>query len=84
MARFEANLAEISDSRSLNRERERLVRAFEQKKNELKTCENNLGFFTTKSRSGNAMLQELERRMAAVKEDIETLRNKIALIDQKI
>lgn len=84
MARFEANLAELSDSRSLNRERERLVRAFEQKKNELKTCENNLGFFTTKSRSGNAMLQELERRITAVKDDIETLRNKIALIDEKI
>ncbi len=84
MARFEANLAELSDSRSLNRERERLVRAFEQKKNELKTCENNLGFFTTKSRSGNAMLQELERRITAVKDDIETLRAKIARIDEKI
>ncbi len=84
MARFEASLAELSDTRSLSRERERLVRACEQKTAELKTCENNLGFFTTKSRSGNAMLQELERRMAAVKEDIETLRAKIARIDEKI
>lgn len=84
MARFEANLAEMTDGRSLNRERERLVRAYEQKKNELKTCENNLGFFTTKSRSGNAMLQELERRIAGIKEEIEGLRKKITMIDDKI
>lgn len=84
MARFEANLAEMTDGKSLNRERERLVRAFEQKKNELKTCENNLGFFTTKSRSGNAMLQELERRISGIKDEIEGLRKKITMIDEKI
>ncbi len=85
MARFETTLADLgNDQNRISRERERLVRAYEAKKQELMTCENNLGFFTTKSNRGNAMLQELDRRIAAVKEDIETLRNKIAMLDEKM
>lgn len=85
MARFENTLADLgNDQNRISRERERLVRAYEAKKQELMTCENNLGFFTTKSNRGNAMLQELDRRIAAVKEDIETLRNKIAMLDEKM
>lgn len=82
MARFETTLAEISnDSNKLSRERERIVRAYEAKRQELKTCENNLGFFTTKSGRGNAMLAEMERRIAGIKEEIETLAAKIAMLD---
>lgn len=85
MARFESTLADLgNDSNKIGRERERLMRAYEAKRQELKTCENNLGFFTTKSSRGNAMMQELDRRIAAVKEDLETLRSKIALLDEKI
>ena len=85
MARFENTLADIgSDQSRMSRERERLVRACEAKRQELKTCENNLGFFTTKSSRGNSMLQELDRRIAAVKEEIETLQSKIAILDEKL
>lgn len=85
MARFENTMAEISnDSNRMGRERERLMRAYEAKRNELKTCENNLGFFTTKSRQGNAMIAELERRIAAIKQDIETLRAKVDMLDEKL
>jgi len=85
MARFENTLNDIgADQNRMNRERERLVRAYESKRQELMTCENNLGFFTTKSNRGNAMLQELDRRIAAIKEDLETLRNKIAILDEKM
>lgn len=85
MARFETALADLGNDQSrISRERERLVRAYEAKRQELMTCENNLGFFTTKSNRGNAMLQELDRRIAAIKEDIETLRNKIAILDDKM
>lgn len=84
MSRFETSLAEMTDSGKLSRERERLMRAFEARRSELMTCENNLGFFTSKSRQGNAMLQELERRIKDIKADIETLRSKIAMIDEKL
>lgn len=85
MARFENTLADIStDQNRMSRERERIVRAYEAKRQELKTCENNLGFFTSKSSRGSSMLQELDRRIAGIKEEIETLRNKIALLDEKM
>lgn len=84
MARFESALSEMGDNPQLGRERERLVRAYDARCQELKTCENNMGFFTTKTSKGNAMLQELQRRIATLREDIETLRKKIALIDEKL
>ncbi|MCM1450496.1 MAG: DUF349 domain-containing protein [Clostridiales bacterium] len=83
MARFETELANMgNDSNRISRERERLARIYEAKCQELKTCENNLGFFTAKNARGNAMLQELDRRISTVKEDIQTLRDKIALLDK--
>ena len=82
MARFENTLADIgNDTAKLSRERERIVRAYEAKRQELKTCENNLGFFTTKSGRGNAMIAEMERRIAGIKEEISTLAAKIQLLD---
>lgn len=85
MANFADNINEISgDENKLYRERERLVRAFEQKRNELKTYENNLGFFSVKSKSGNTLLRDMERKMQRIKEDIATLEEKIKLIDSKL
>ena len=85
MARFENTMAEIgNDANKIGRERERLMRAYEAKCAELKTCENNLGFFTTKSRQGNAMIADMERRIEGIKKDIETLLAKVALLDEKL
>ena len=85
MSNFADNINEISgDENKLYRERERLVRAFEQKRNELKTYENNLGFFSVKSKSGNNLLRDTERKMQRIKEDIATLEEKIKLIDSKL
>lgn len=82
MARFENTLADIAnDTAKLSRERERILRAYEAKRQELKTCENNLGFFTTKSGRGNAMIAEMERRIAGIKEEIRTLAAKIEMLD---
>ncbi len=85
MANFADNINEISgDENKLYRERERLVRAFEQKRSELKTYENNMGFFSVKSKSGNSLLRDMERKMQRIKEDIATLEEKIKLIDSKL
>lgn len=73
-----------SDKNRLYREREKLVRQFEQKRNEVKTYENNLGFFNITSKSGGSVLKEMERRMAKAKEELATLEKKIELIDDKI
>lgn len=65
------------------RERDRLVRLYEQKCSELKTYENNLGFFTARSNAGNSIVKEMERKIEKLKEDISELENKIKLIDEK-
>ncbi len=84
IANFENALNNMSDSDKMYRERERLVRTYEQSVNELKTFENNLGFFNAQSKSGSSMLKEMERRIAKIKEDIAVLEKKIKLIDEKL
>ena len=61
-----------------------MVRIYEAKKNELKTYENNLGFFNVSSKAGASVLKEMERRIAKAKEDLISLEKKIDLIDEKL
>ena len=83
--RFEANVARIEgDDNKLFRERERLVRALDGRRNDLRTYENNLGFLSSKSKSGNSLLQDLQRRIDTLKADIAELEEKIGLLDAKI
>ena len=85
MNSFTNNVEEIaSDKNKLFRERERLVRVYEQKKNEIKTYENNLGFLNVTSKSGNSVLKEMEKRIGRLKEELITLEKKIEIIDEKI
>ncbi|MCM1005067.1 MAG: DUF349 domain-containing protein [Prevotella sp.] len=83
MNRFEEQISSLNgDDRKLSRERDRLSRALEQKRNELKTFENNLGFFNIKSKEGSSMLREMQHRTQRIKDDIKELENKIKLLDQ--
>lgn len=85
MASFENQINELKgDDNKMYRERERLVRAYEQKKNELKTYENNMGFFNFDSKSGNSMLKELERKTQRIKDDMAMIEQKINLLDSKM
>ncbi len=85
MANFANDINEMAaDTNKLYRERERLARACEQKRSELKTYENNLGFFNITSKGGNSLLKDTERRMQRIKEDIAALESKIKLIDSKL
>ena len=62
-------------------ERDRLVRTYEQRTSELKTFENNMGFLTANTKSGNSLVQEMERRIARLKEELAELEQKIRDID---
>ena len=62
-------------------ERDRLVRNYEQRMSELKTFENNMGFLTANTKSGNSLVQEMERRIARLKEEIAELEQKIKDLD---
>ncbi len=84
MANFANSINQMSDTGKVYHERERLVRAYEMKSQELKTYENNLGFFNAQSKSGNSLVKEMKRKIANIKEEIAMLEQKIKLIDEKI
>lgn len=85
MSKYENQIDNIaSDGNQLNREREKMLRVLDNKRNELRTYENNLGFFNIKSQSGNSMLKEMERKMSKIKSDIEEIKGKIAFLDEKM
>lgn len=85
LANFENSINEIgNDENKLYRERERLLRNYEQKRNELNTYQNNLGFFNSKSKSGDSMLRDLERKIQRIKDDLSMLEKKIEVIDSKL
>lgn len=70
-----------SDSDRGLSERDRLVRNYEQRLSELKTFENNMGFLTANTKSGNSLVQEMERRIASLKEEIADLEQRIKELD---
>lgn len=85
LSTFENNVEQLgNDSDKLLKERDRLMRTFEQKRGELKTYENNMSFFTVKSKAGNSMLKEMERKISRIQEDLSVLEKKIELIDSKL
>lgn len=73
-----------ADSAKLMRERERLSRAYETKKTEIQTAENNLGFFKFRSSDGNSMLRDMERRIDRLREDLEMIARKISAVNEKL
>lgn len=56
---------------------QRLQRAYEQLKAEIKTYENNLGFLSTSSKKGNALVDMLEKKVQALKAELKTLEEKM-------
>lgn len=65
--------------------RDRLVRQLDILKNEIKTYENNLGFLnvSSKSKNGNALVEELNRKVDKLKADLEEVKAKIAALDEQ-
>lgn len=59
------------------------MRTYEQRMSELKTFENNMGFLTANTKSGNTLVQEMERRIARLKEEIAELEDKIKELDNE-
>ena len=85
LANFESNLNRMGGSGDkMSHERDRLVRAYEIKCNELKTYENNMGFFNAQSKTGNSLVKEMERKIEHLKEEIAMLEQKIKMVDEKL
>jgi hypothetical protein len=85
---FRSNISNVTGQgekggmQTLYREREKLVRAYEAMKNEIKTYENNLGFLSSSSKKGNSLVTELNRKVEKLKADLELTLEKIKVIDE--
>lgn len=82
---FQSNLEEIKSKGQgkVMHERDRLMRQFESLSNEIKTCENNIGFFNLSKSSGSALLKEMNKNIEKLKEERDLIYKKIQLIDQE-
>ena len=69
---------------NIHREREKLVRAYENMKNEIKTYENNIGFLTSSSKKGNNLVTEMNRKIEKLKAELNLITQKIAAIDESL
>ena len=80
---FRNNLKKVADRGvdALDNERGRLLRRYEQLKQEINTYENNLGFLNINSKKGNSLIDEMNRRIQKLKDDMDEVKQKIKAID---
>lgn len=68
---------------ALDNERGRLMRRYEGLKQEINTYENNLGFLNASSKKGNSLIDEMNRKVQRLKDDMELIKQKIKTIDSE-
>lgn len=67
----------------IDNERGRLMRQYEQMKSEIITYENNLGFLNASSKKGNSLVDEMNKKVGKLKEELEMIKQKIKAIDKQ-
>ena len=82
---FKSNLRNLAKKGVdvVDNERGKLMRRYEALKSEIQTYENNLGFLTAKSKKGNSLVDEMNRKVEKLKDDMQLVRQKIKAIDQQ-
>jgi len=80
---FKQSLKQVAErgENALDNERTRLFRQYEAIKQEVQTYENNLGFLNASSKKGNSLIDEMNRKVQKLKDDMNLLREKIKAID---
>ena len=80
---FKKNLKQVAErgENALDNERARLFRQYEAIKQEVQTYENNLGFLNASSKKGNSLIDEMNRKVQKLKDDMNLVREKIKAID---
>ncbi|MBQ7509918.1 MAG: DUF349 domain-containing protein [Prevotella sp.] len=81
--KFKDNLKQVAErgEGALDNERQRLMRQYDTLKQEIQTYENNLGFLTASSKKGNSLIEEMNRKIQKLKDDMQLVKEKIKAID---
>ena len=84
--RYKKHIKELQNSgrgdRGVRSERDKLVQKFRQMENDIAVWENNMGFFA-KSKNADALLLELDKKIARAKEELAQIEEKIKVIDNQ-
>ena len=83
LTKFKDNLKQVAErgENALDNERARLMRQYEQLKSEVQTYENNLGFLNASSKKGNSLIDEMNRKVQKLRDEVQLVRDKIKAID---
>ena len=83
LSKFKDTIKQVAErgENALDNERARLMRQYEQLKNEVQTYENNLGFLNASSKKGNILIDEMNRKVQKLKDEVQLVREKIKAID---
>ncbi len=77
---FKVAMAQKSEE-SIEGERARLMRTYDSLRQEIQTYENNLGFWSATSQTGNDLVDDINRKIEKLKEEMALTREKIRAID---
>ena len=85
MDNFRNNLKKVAQrgENAIDNERGRLMRRFEQLKQEINTYENNIGFLNISSKKGNSLIDDMNRRVQKLKDELAETKQKIKTIDDE-
>ena len=80
---FRSNLRNVAEkgAGALDNERTRLMRKYEALKQEIQTYENNIGFLSVSSKKGSSLLDEMNRKVQKLKDELALVKEKIKAID---
>ena len=79
---FRNNIAKGGNS--LQRERDRLIRQYENLKSEIATYENNLGFLNASNKKGQSLVDVMRQKMEKLKGDAEVILKKIRFVEDEM
>ncbi len=80
---FRNNLRNVAEkgANAIDNERTRLMRRYDSLKQEIQTYENNLGFLNVSSKKGSSLIDEMNRKVQKLKDDLNLVKEKIKAID---
>ena len=83
LSNFKNNLKSVTEKGgdALDNERNRLLRRYDQLRSDITTYENNLGFLNAASKKGNSLVEEMNRKVQKLKDELELIKQKIKAID---
>ncbi len=85
LLKFKTRLDNIQNKpksyKKMKQEKEKFVKKLKQLESNITLWENNIGYFSTNSKNGNAVLDDYKKKIIEAKEEIKTLQEKITMIE---